>query len=355
MASPSRTTQFTKVHKVLKKHYRPVLPDPNRPVLEHLLFACCAENAHYDAAEEAFAALVHNFFDFNEVRVSSVRELSEVMSGLPEPAAAAHRVKRVLQSVFESTYSFDLEELRKLNLGPASERLTKLDGSTAFSVAYVVQAALGGHAIPVDLGVLRALCAVDLISEEDLEAGTVPGLERAVAKSKGLEFASLLHQLGADFIANPYAPPLRQVLVEINPDAAQRLPKRRTKRQAQAAAAQRKRRRSRQQQATQKGRRQRPTDPEAQQPENQGEQDRGGPKKKSARRKKATGERESDTAPTKDASAKRRPSSAARKGPGGAKKKPTAEKPDSDAPASPETQTGKKKSASSGLSKRKPR
>ena len=34
----------------------------------------------------------------------------------------------------------------------------------------------------------------------------MPGLERAIAKSKGVEFGSLLHQFGADFSANPYSP-----------------------------------------------------------------------------------------------------------------------------------------------------
>ncbi len=75
MAAPSRTAQFTKLHKILKKRFTPVAPDPNRSVLEHLLFASCLENAHPGAAEEAFAALVHTFFDWNEIRVSSVREL----------------------------------------------------------------------------------------------------------------------------------------------------------------------------------------------------------------------------------------------------------------------------------------
>ncbi len=84
-------------------------PDSGRSVLEHLLFGCLLENAPYTAAEEAFAALQHTFFDWNEIRVSSVRELAEVIAGLPEPSSAAHHVKRTLQSTFEATYSFDLE------------------------------------------------------------------------------------------------------------------------------------------------------------------------------------------------------------------------------------------------------
>jgi len=229
MASVSRTAQFAQVSKILKRHYKPVPPDPERPVLEHLLFACCLENAHYQVAEEVFAALVHTFFDWNEMRVTSIAELSEIMAALPDPRAAANRFKRVLHSVFEATYCFDLEDQRKKNLGPTIKWLQKLDGTTNFTVSYVVQAALGGHAIPVDAGVLGALHVVELVTDEDVAACVVPGLERAISKAKGIEFGSMLHQLGADFTANPYAPAVRKILLQINPDAKDRLPKRRAR------------------------------------------------------------------------------------------------------------------------------
>jgi endonuclease III len=230
MASPSRTSQLNKLHKVVKKRYPAVPPELERTVFEQLVFACCLENAHCDRAEEAYAALEQNFFDWNEIRVTTIRELSEVMACLPDHPAAANRVKRVLQSVFEGTYSFGLEELRKQNLGPAVDRLRKIDGATNFAVAYVTQVALGGHAIPVDAGVLGALEVVGLVGQEDVQAGVVPGLERAIPKSRGLEFASQLHQLGADFFRNPYDPEVHKTLLEINPDARDRLPKRRRKR-----------------------------------------------------------------------------------------------------------------------------
>ena len=237
MTSVSRTSQFAKVTKVLKKHYKPVGVDLQRPVLEHLLFACCLENAHYEPAEETYAAIKHTFFDLNEIRVTSISELSEVMSELPDPRAAANRLKRILQAVFEATYSFDLEEYRKKNLGPTVKWLDKLDGTTKFSVAYVVQSALGGHSIPIDSGVLGVLRICDLITNKEAEAGTVPGLERAVSKAKGIEFGSTLHQFGADFTANPYSPAVREVLLQIDPGCKDRLPKRRTGKKAKAPEA----------------------------------------------------------------------------------------------------------------------
>ena len=240
MTASKRSAQLAQVHKVLKRHYKPIVADPERPVLEHLLFACCLQEARYDVAEDAFATLVEEFYDWNEIRVSSIRELSEVLSALPDARSASFRVKRVLQHLFESTYSFDLENFRKKNLGPATERLKKMDGSTDFAVSYVVQSALGGHAIPIDGGARRVLHILDLISDKDLKTKQVPGLERAVAKSKGIEFGSLLHQFGAKLLDNLYSPETHAILLEINPKAKPRLPKRRrrkTRRAGDKAAA----------------------------------------------------------------------------------------------------------------------
>jgi endonuclease III len=232
MTAVSRSVQFAKVHKVLKKYYKPAPASAARTVMEHLLFACCLEDAPHDAAEEAFAALVHTFFDWNEVRVTSISELSEVMACLPDPCAAANRIKRVLHSVFEATFNFDLEDRRKKNLGPTVEWLEKLDGTTPFTVAFVVQAGLAGHAIPIDAGTMGALRVLDLVTDKDVAAGVVPGLERAVAKSKGVEFGALLHEFGAQYSANPYSSAIREILVQIDPECEGRLPKRRADRAA---------------------------------------------------------------------------------------------------------------------------
>ncbi|HOM17578.1 MAG TPA: hypothetical protein PLQ00_09630 [Thermoguttaceae bacterium] len=228
MTPSSRASQFDKLFKVLRKYYKPVFPDPNLPVLDHLLRACCLENASYQAAETALAGLFHEFFDLNEIRVSTARELAEVMASLPDPAAAAQRIKRILQHVFEESYTFSLEELRKGTLGSAIERLQKIDGVSPFAVAYVVQSALGGHAIPIDSGTMEVLKILDLATDKEAASWQVSGLERAIPKSKGVEFGSLLHQLGADFTLNPYNPAVHEILTAVYPGAKDRLPKRRS-------------------------------------------------------------------------------------------------------------------------------
>ena len=228
MASSNRAASLVKLHKQLKKLYKPVQPAVDRPLLEQLLLACCLENAPYDKAETAFAAITELYFDLNEVRVSGIAELAETTSGLPAPRAAAANLKQILQSVFEATYSFDLEAMKKLNLGVAIKRMQQWKGATPFVVSYAIQSALGGHSIPLDRGALQVLFVLGVIDEKELKAGSVKGLERAIAKSKGIEFGSLLHQLGAELVASPFSPAVRKLLLSLAPDCKDRLPKRRT-------------------------------------------------------------------------------------------------------------------------------
>jgi endonuclease-3 len=236
MANPNRTALLNKTHRVLKQHYKPVPIPSDRPLLEHILYACCLENAPYDAADRIYEHLSKSFFDWNEVRVSTVTELSEAMHNLPDPTAAAANLKRVLQGVFESTYSFELESLKKQNISQAIKHLEKLGGSTPFVLAYVTQAALGGHSIPLDRGALELLFVLGIISESEARSGRISGFERVIPKNKGAEFGSLLHQLAADYHAYPFSPNVRKLILSINSDAKDRFPKRGAKKEPEKPA-----------------------------------------------------------------------------------------------------------------------
>lgn len=229
MASVNRAALFTKLHKVLKKHYEPVESPAGRTLLENLLFACCLENAPYAPAEAAYQAVSTAYFDWNEVRVSTVKELAEVMKALPNPEAGANNLRRALQAVFEANYSFDLEPMKKLNLGAAVQKLSSYDGVSPFVVNYVTQTSLGGHAVPLDFGAMGSLAVLGLVAEGEKAKEGCAGLERAIPKNKGIEFGSLLHQLSADYVANPYSTNLHKILLEVDPEAKARLPKRPSK------------------------------------------------------------------------------------------------------------------------------
>ncbi len=226
MATPTRTQLLTKLQKVLKQNYKTVLPDMGRSVLEQALFACCLENAGYEAAEKAFARLGENYFDLNEVRVTTVAELAESLQQLPNPTRAALSLRRVLQSVFESTYSFSLDHAKKGAIANGIKVLQGLQGVPEFVTSFVVSTGLGGHAIPLDDGALAVLWLSGLITQEEYDARSVPWLERAIPKKAGGEFTSLLHQFGAELLSNIHSPSVRKLILSINPDAKDLFPKR---------------------------------------------------------------------------------------------------------------------------------
>jgi hypothetical protein len=196
MSSKNRGDRIQLLQKVVSKHFTPVLAPKDRNVLEHLIYACCLEDAGYDVADEAFHRMQECFVDWNEVRVTTVTELVEHLVNLPDPAAAAVRVKKNLQSIFETRYSFDIEDLVKMNQGKAVAELEKLSGISKFVLNYVTQNALGGHAIPISDSIIKVLLATDIVSDAEVAKGQIPGLERTITKSKGPDFASCLHQFG---------------------------------------------------------------------------------------------------------------------------------------------------------------
>jgi hypothetical protein len=225
MSASKRADILSALQKVLARHYKPYKA-VERSVLEQVLYACCLEDSRHENADESFGRLQESFFDWNEVRVTTVRELTELLRGLRDPTLVATRIKRILHSVFEALYDFDLEPLRKQNLGAAVKQLQQYRGTTPFIVSYVVQNALGGHAVPVSDAALEIMSILGAVSDKEKQQGTVPGLERAIPKNKGAEFASLLQQFAAEFAAAPFGNTVRTILLEIDPDAKARLPKR---------------------------------------------------------------------------------------------------------------------------------
>jgi hypothetical protein len=223
----SRKQLVPKLHKVLKGHYKPVVANTGRPMLEQVLFACCLENSRHDVAEKAFGRLLESYFDLNEIRVTTVAELAETLQGLPDPSRAALALRRVLQGVFESTYSFSLDHAKKHSIAHGIKTLEHIHGIPPFVVQHVVATALGGHMVPLDLGGLSGLYLTGIISREEYDAGKVAGLERLIAKKTLLEFNSLLHQFGADVVDSLHGATVKKILQAVNPEAIkERFPKR---------------------------------------------------------------------------------------------------------------------------------
>src|SRR6266481_2587069 len=170
---PAVTNKQRVLNQILNLRKKAVDPEPeNLPVLEQFIYGLCREGTTRDLADEAYQKLRDRFFDWNEIRVSSSREIEEAFSDLPDAEARAVRLISFLQEVFETTFSFDLESLHKKGLKQAAKQLARYQAANDYVVAWVIQQTLGGHAIPLDAPSLRALRRLGFIDNEhdDLEA-----------------------------------------------------------------------------------------------------------------------------------------------------------------------------------------
>ena len=199
MASQSKTQLLNNIHALLKRRYKPKADRsaPKLSVLSAVVYGICHEDTTREHANQALSRFNDEFFDWNEIRVSSVDEIQLTLAGVPEPETRAQRIRRFLRQLFNRTYGFTLDVLAKKPLKEALKVLRTYDAfESDYVTATVIQHALGGHAIPVDKPGQRALRRLGFSEPEVPVLRAV--LERAVPKNRGAEFLDLMEDLTND-------------------------------------------------------------------------------------------------------------------------------------------------------------
>lgn len=206
MAPQSKAQFLNDVHTHLKKRYKPK-PDKGAArltVLEAVVYGICHEGTTREQANQALSRFKDGFFDWNEVRVSTIEEIQGVLADLSDPEGRAQKVRRFLRQLFEKTYGFNLEPLTKK---PLKESLKVLSEYEAFQSDYVeatvTRLSLGGHAIPVDRPLRRVMERLGVIEPGADTAAVRSFLERSVPKNRAAEFIDLVEDLAHDVCVDP--------------------------------------------------------------------------------------------------------------------------------------------------------
>lgn len=182
----------------LHKMYGKSVPKIELPVIETLLFAACLEDNPWAPAEAGLKKLLASFFDLNEIRVSSVNELELVLSPLNKADWKGLRIRSILRSIFESTYSYDFEKLRRQTMEQAVKTLKKMTEVTPFIRDFVLHEILGSHIVCLDESMLTTAKWLGLVPETaDLHEGS-EYLKGGLKKSEVSEFCYLLRCLATD-------------------------------------------------------------------------------------------------------------------------------------------------------------
>ncbi len=199
MPTPNKQKTIDHTLGILKKKYPPG-ELPQRTVIQHFIYGIIREGTTSDIADQSFNSLIAAFIDWNELRVSTPSELVEVMPGLPEGSTKARRIIGVLQEWFELTYSFDMEEVAKKGIKEGAKKLQRLKEANDFAIAWVMQRAWEGHAVPLDAPTIRVLKRLAVLDPEVDDVETLrSSAEHFIPKAKDAEFTDGISAIGHEF------------------------------------------------------------------------------------------------------------------------------------------------------------
>ena len=216
LKASEKSAILTKMVGKLKKRYGSKPPEADRPVLETFIYAACLEDTTDEAAEAAYARLLDQFHDMNEIRVSLISEIERTLDALDEPALRARRVREGIQHFFEEHFNFDLEPLKKKTQDSASEEIGAAPFVTPFMKNYTLSAGLGAHAVPLDDRQTALLKWVGLVDPETGTAEAADEIKSATRKADVPLLAFLMRQAASE-------PAVVDVVTGFEPDEGEEL------------------------------------------------------------------------------------------------------------------------------------
>ena len=185
-----------KLNRSLKRRYpkvqRAVYDDP----VDALVYSIIGAELSELATQSAIKRFTDYFIDWNDLRVSRMEEIVEVLgtdTAVTRDVASALTV--ALRAVFDKYNMVSLKALRKMSKRPARQVLEKIDGTNRFVVNYCMLTSLQSHAIPLTKKMIEYLRTQQLVHPEADEQEIESFLARQISADNACEFYALLRRV----------------------------------------------------------------------------------------------------------------------------------------------------------------
>ncbi len=176
---------ITSLVKKLISRFKPEEPPATDPIVQ-LVLSFLSWNASTRKAEDAYAKLMAEFVDINELRVSGTEQIVAIIGeDYPEARPRIARLKESLHEVFLREHA-----LSSVNLSAKAKKdqrvyLDSLPGMTPYVAAQVMLVSFNGYAMPVDEKLVLLLeregCLDEGMSPADVEAALLRQIKAAEA------------------------------------------------------------------------------------------------------------------------------------------------------------------------------
>ncbi|MCE9620435.1 MAG: hypothetical protein K8R92_11100 [Planctomycetes bacterium] len=140
-------------------------PVPSTDLIELLIESFLLMDASRDQTAHALSRIQHDMVDFNDLRVSLVKEMVETIGvRYPEAHDRCVLMRRSLNDIFKRQHKVSLEHLTAIPKRDAKSYIESLDGISPFVAARVCLLGLNIHAVPMDRTSIRLLVESDILT-----------------------------------------------------------------------------------------------------------------------------------------------------------------------------------------------
>ena len=191
--SKDYSKKIQKLHSSLSRKYPKVQKVVHDEPTDAVVYAIICSKLDEKTTESAIKRFHNYFIDLNDLRVSRIEEIVEMLGeDTPDTRAIASTITTILRAVFNSYHKMSLEVLKKMGKRPARQILEKMEGTSRFIVDYCMLTSLQGHAIPLTEQMIDYLKSKALVYPE-ADAQQISGfLAKQISAKKGYEFYALL-------------------------------------------------------------------------------------------------------------------------------------------------------------------
>jgi len=148
-------------------------------------------------ADKAFDTLDKEYVDLNELRVSPVKEIVDTLGrDFPDARRKAEEITSVMNAIFTSRNNLKLDYVEKMPKRDLRRHLHEL-GLSPFAAASMMMRLFGGHAIPVDQGLVDCLELDGYIEPGSTIEDVQAFLERIILQKQALA----AHEFFREYVA----------------------------------------------------------------------------------------------------------------------------------------------------------
>ena len=193
--SKEYATRLQKLYRGLKRAHPKVEEVSYDDPIEALVYGVVSERISESSTQKAMKDFRTTFVDWNDLRVSRVEEILDVLKeDSPDSRAVASSLITALRAIFDEYHTLSLQPLKKVGKRPAKQTLETLDGVGHFVVCYCMLTSLQGHAVPLTETMATYLKDNEVVDPEADVADIEGFLTRQVAAKNAYEFYSLLRR-----------------------------------------------------------------------------------------------------------------------------------------------------------------